>query len=221
MTDALRIYVGSDMRMGVAERALKRSAEANSSIPLEWHWMRADDHDQPAWRDWEIGRKHGRPYSRQGWATDFTCFRYMVPELAGFEGLALYLDVDMVVLGDLRELAECAFTHPWMSAGGRCDVVMFDCAKFDGVWPVLEEAKASGWQRRDYMRRAPLWGTLPDEWDCLDKLTPGRTKLLHFTNMRTQPWEPWPEAFGKGYGKNHRDPAAVECFWRWADDGVA
>jgi hypothetical protein len=39
------------------------------------------------------------------------------------------------------------------------------------------------------------------------------TKLLHFTNMFTQIWRPWPERFP--YDIEHPSPEACALFWHY------
>lgn len=106
--EVARVFVGTDQRMGPAERALERSIRAHSGIPAELNWMRAG---QGQFGGWHMRRRAERPYSGSGWPTEFTPFRFAVPELAGFKGRAIYLDADMV-LGDIRELWERLFDAP-------------------------------------------------------------------------------------------------------------
>lgn len=125
--EVARIYVGTDERMGKAERVLEHSLRRHASIEVEIHWMRAGD---PGFEGWEIGRKPGAPYSGGSWSTDFTCFRFAVPEVAGFQGRAIYLDADMLVLADVRELWDRRRRRPWTCPGGRSEVSVIDCAAF-------------------------------------------------------------------------------------------
>lgn len=204
------IYIGSDPRMGAAETALAYSIRKHASRPVQLTWMRAGD---PGWKvgtaaevaagtaDWDIGRAPGLPYTSTGWATDFTCFRWAVPELARKAGYAraIYLDVDMVVFADVAELIDfdlggLAFGR----AAGRSDVMVFDCLHpfwQSEAWPSVDDMQTTCRGMSMLLTLCPPSATLPAEWDELARYTPGKTKLRHFTNMRTQPWKPWPEAF--------------------------
>ena len=218
-TGVPQVYIGSDERMGKAECALECSLRRNSTVGVEVHWMRSGD---PGFDDWNIGRERGRPYSGGAWSTDFSCFRFAVPELAGFRGRAIYLDVDMLVLGDLRELWERACSKPWTCPSGRSEVSIIDCAAFRdrGWWPRLATMKASGDNLARYwdalLEHGGVDPTLPDEWNTLDSWTP-ETKLIHFSKMQSQPWKPWPEVLAY---QRHRDPKAERLFWDYYHAGV-
>jgi hypothetical protein len=171
------------------------------------------------WGGWEMGRPRGRilPGKGKGWATDFSCFRYAIPEVAGFRGRALYLDSDMLVLGDLRELAEVDMSHPWMITPGSSSVALIDCAWFADKdwWPRLTEMKQSGWNKSHYLgllERHGAFGALSRHWNCLDGegFHPERTKLVHFTALETQPWLPYPERIRY---RAHPRVELVESWW--------
>jgi hypothetical protein len=163
-----QIYVGSDERMGKAERALEHSLRRNASLDVEIHWMRSGD---IGFNDWSIGRKPGLPYSGGSWSTDFSCFQFAVFELARFDGRAIYLDVDMVVLGDIAEDWTWKSNKPWVCPEGRSEVSVIDCAAFrDLEWrPSLESMKKSGSTLAVYWSVLVSHGfvdaTLPVEWN--------------------------------------------------------
>jgi len=225
MAETMRIFVGTDQRMQKAERALLWSIYKHTSQPFRIVWMRAGDKGwtvgTPAgdlsW-DWNIGREAGKPYSRVGWATDFSCFRFAVPELAEFEGRALYVDADMLFLDDPAILWNTETSYPWTSVGHRTDVSLIQCAYFNRQdWPSLEKMRASGWGMRAYLgwmaERHRFKGCdLDAQWDCMDGLGyhPKHTKLIHYTNMRTQPWFPYPDVFD--YRVPHRDKRVCEIW---------
>lgn len=214
MDDPIRIFVGTDERMEKSDLVLEHTVRKHASQPVEITWMRAE---VPPDDGWKIGRKPRKPYSGQGWATDFTCFRWSVPERAGFEGRAIYLDTDMLLLGDIAELWRTKMTHPMMTPG-RPDVILFDCAAFKsmGFWPSIEQMKRSGSSTGEYRRLLAAHGKIgkvSKDWNCID----GRgfsehTKLVHYSNMRVQPWKPWPEAFK--YPLKHPDLKMDALFWK-------
>jgi len=61
----------------------------------------------------------------------------------------------------------------------------------------------------------PAVRTIPGEWNCCDGLRQG-AKLIHWTNMETQPWKPWPERFS--YTRAHRDPKAYDLFFKLEEE---
>ncbi len=213
----IRVFVGTDERMQKAEAVLEHSIRKHTPVPVDITWMRAGE---PGFDDWNMGRKPGKPYTA-GWATDFTNFRFAVPELAGFEGKAIYLDADMMVLRDLRHLlAKASLSDcPWVCPGLRTEVSVIDCSKFGWEnWPYLHEMRESGWSSTHYIKRLQdqhmIDGkTIGGEWNCCDGrgYKPGETGIYHFTDMHLQPWKPWPERFEY---PRHPHKAGVDLFWK-------
>jgi len=225
MSDIIRVYVGTDCRMSKAEKVLEHSIRKHSTLPVEFTWMRACKGD-PDWGEcWKRGREMYRPYS-EGWATDFTCFRWTIPELCGFEGKAIYLDADMYVRKDIKGLWESPLKAAYSCVGPRTDVALIDCAAFSKKnfpeWPSIEKMKKSGWKIGPYtalMQKHKKFnmGGLAHRWDCLDgRGYDDKTCLVHFTNMRTQPWKPWPKTpdFPEGFiYPPHKCKVICDEFW--------
>lgn len=125
-----------------------------------------------------------------------TCFsfcRTMVPEICGFEGRAIYMDADKIVFDDISEV----WNLPMKGAkvlrliGGQYSVLVCDNEGMEDyrIGKLLE----TGVQYRDilngrYYPRGMVRGVIPGEWNTLDKYLPGKTKLIHYTRMWTQPW---------------------------------
>ena len=215
--EPVRVFVGTDARQSRAELALEYSIRRNTTGPVEIVWM---DHARGGiWAGWNIGRERGRPTlgMGQGWATEFTCFRFAIPEAAGFRGRAIYLDSDMIVLGDLRELFEQTMAQPWLRTPSCGATMLIDCAFFRDKtwWPSIEQMKPSGWVWSDYTSLfggRGLGGTIPDKWNCHDGkgFVPGETAILHFTAETTQPWMPYPEHVEY---RSHPCDGLAEIWW--------
>lgn len=84
----MRIFIGTDPRQPVAWVVLANSIARHSSIPVEITPLVLKQ----------------LPITRRG-LTEFTFSRFLVPWLCRFQGRALFLDADMVVTGDIAELA--------------------------------------------------------------------------------------------------------------------
>lgn len=182
-----------------AEAVLEYSIRKHTTAEVEFVWMRSGD---PGWDDeWNRGRAQGHPYSGIGWATDFTCFRFAVPHLMDYRGRAIYLDADMLVLGDIRELFEMMTTKAATLVSHRWDVIVWDCEKAEPHLPPLRTLQENA-HITNLRRSVGLDAEFDRDpmWDVCDRVKPGM-KLLHFTNMRTQPWHPWPDRFN--YPKTH------------------
>jgi len=217
MTDPVRVYVGTDPNMKKAEMALEYSIRKHCSTDVEIVWM--DYARGGTWDGWNIGRERGHPYAKKGWATDFTCFRFAIPEACGFEGRAIYLDVDMILLKDIRELFDLPLERPLMATpAGGYDVILIDCAAFKDQlwWPTIDRMKVNTWRRKDYEllleQHEFVSKTVPEKWDCRDGrgYDPKETALVHYTDMNTQPWKPYPETFTY---PDHPRQDMVDLFW--------
>jgi len=135
----------------------------------------------------------------------FTPLRYAVPDEVGHQGLALVTDPDVFSVGDVGEL----FTRDLQGKAIWCrprpgydkitdplatSVMLLDCSKLPH-WRFKEDIQALWDHQIDYLdwinlKREELStiGLLEPEWNDFDNLTP-RTKLLHNTKRRTQPWK--------------------------------
>ena len=154
-----------------------------------------------------FGKYEGRDYLRDGvsrtWLNDdlqsFTPLRFMPPELMGYEGKAVVVDPDVFAVQDVGELLSmdmegkavwCVYRagHPASS------VMLMDCAKLRD-WKVSEnfdalfrrEREYKTWMNLGYQDQATI-GQLDPGWNDFDKLSE-RTKMIHNTKRRTQPWK--------------------------------
>jgi hypothetical protein len=135
----------------------------------------------------------------------FTPLRFYPPQAMGFEGVAVVTDPDVFALGDIGELfnrdlegkAIWAVARP--GHNNRRDyiatsVMLLDCSRLkhwqfdcylDGLFG--HEFDYFDWIDLNREDRSTI-GFLEREWNDFDRLTP-RTKLLHTTKRRTQPWK--------------------------------
>lgn len=162
----MRVFVGCDPRQPVAPAVLAHSIAARSSKPVS------------------ITRLHLNqlPITRVG-LTQFTYSRFLVPYLCNYEGTALFLDADMLVLGDIAELFELA--------DGSAVQVVKNPQRFE--WPSLMLFNNEKCQKLtpEYVQNdgklfslnwATEIGDLPPEWNhCVGYDPPKATKILHYT----------------------------------------
>ena len=109
---------------------------------------------------------HLYPDKEEG-CTGFTNVRYNIKK-------GIYLDVDMIVLGDIAEL--WAYHQPGKFVclqDGSTEVSVIDC-----------DHTCSNKREHHLL---PLEPIIPIEWNIKDEVIHGM-KLLHFTNLATQPW---------------------------------
>lgn len=133
--------------------------------------------------------------------TPFSFQRFLIPELCGYAGRAIYLDADMQVFGDIaqiwdRPLNGCDLLTVGDATSDRrpqFSVMLLDCAALR--WRVEDIVADLDAGRLDYeglmadMRVAQRIGPdLPASWNSLEHYDADQTGLLHYTDMNTQPW---------------------------------
>jgi hypothetical protein len=133
--------------------------------------------------------------------TPFSFQRFLIPELCGYRARAIYLDADMQVFADMSHLWEQEFNgHDLLTTAaahdgrkGQFSVMLLDCAalkwKLDDIVADLDSGKLDYSALMYDVRVARSIGRLlPAEWNSLERYEPGKTCLLHYTNMKRQPW---------------------------------
>ncbi len=194
--ESIRVYCGADRSQQLAFLVLADSIRRHTRRAIEIRSI--DNGDAPAVAD----PRHA-PY------TEFSFARFAIPELAGRRGRAIYLDSDMLVFADIGELWDTPMqgVQVAIEIGSRSDVaqtaharnrhaavMLLDCAALE--WDVAEIVGGLG-HRYDYNTLMTLDPVLPVDalreaiargWNDLDRFDPGATRLLHFTEIRTQPW---------------------------------
>lgn len=162
----IRVFIGTAPKWAAHEPILEYSIREHCSQPVEINFMRAGEHGlQPSG------------------CTGFTNFRFAVPELAGFQGHAIYLDIDMLVLADISELWEYRKPGRFVTPlSGGTEVSVIDCTM--RIYPPASEIHRH--KKWELERITPMLFAINALWNVEDELKPG-TKLLHFTDLR-QDW---------------------------------
>ncbi len=199
--DTAHIFVGSDRSQLLAVKVLEHSIRRSTTLNINLRSMH--DLDLPDPKD-----------PRQGKRTGFSFTRFAIPKLMGYTGRAIYLDADMLVLRDFRELwalpfDECKIiiqeagmptdastaTHGIIKKRQKqCSVMLLNC----GALHWNPEEIISGLDGR-YSYEDLLYNmcileeheinyAVPFEWNSLEVFEPGKTGLIHYTDMQTQPW---------------------------------
>lgn len=138
-------------------------------------------------------------FDRRGWTTGFTNFRFAIPAYQEGRGRAIYNDEDQIYLTDPGELFDLDLgdaAHLSIS-DTESSVMLIDCERMSKVW-TLEDAQHR-WKRallRKASKETGLRGDLDPGWNARDEeFQPGKSHLLHYTTLHTQPWRPFPERF--------------------------
>lgn len=198
----------------VYEYTLLKNTQSNLSIT----WMKLNNH-LDTWSGWNTKK----------WFTPFSGFRWAIPHACNFEGRAIYTDVDMINLRDIKELYEIDLQGKPFAArkglrwGHELCVMVIDCHKAkEYVWKLkkLKKSIDSHKFHRDLISGSDLVTAIDPKWNVLDGENYGIEEMyqLHFTNMSTQPWSP---DWYKGEFNNHPRKDLVKLFrdlYKEADD---
>lgn len=216
--EPLNVFIGTGLGMEAAERAIFHSIVENTTGEYTLHWMKAHG-EESMWNDWRGSPRPEQIGTPGLWVTPFSLFRYAVPALMKFKGTAVYLDVDMIVLADLRDLLRYGKPGKWCHASnkdGDC-VAVIDCSCVlgDSRWPTIQDMKTGKLSKHDMRAIASRYfdPCIPPEWNTCDRLS-SDAKLIHFTSIVTQPWRPY--AANIKY-QPHPDEAAVRVFRDYAN----
>lgn len=135
----------------------------------------------------------------------FSPLRFAPPTLMKWKGRAVVTDPDCFAVGDVAELfqrdmgGKAIMAVPRPGHNGQADyiatsVMLLDNAKLRH-WNFDKELEEMFAHRLDYVDWVELKredrstiGALEPEWNSFDKLN-ARTKILHTTKRRTQPWK--------------------------------
>src|SRR3546814_12816555 len=80
---------------------LEHSLRQHASLPVDINWMQLSSDPQSFWYS-DSGIPAG--WHTERWATPFSGFRWAVPAYCGYEGRAIYMDTDTLVLDDIAAL---------------------------------------------------------------------------------------------------------------------
>ena len=184
----------------VAQYALRRNSGYANRFDVRI--INTSDHPFLKTREGQLFLRGGakRPWLN-GDLQSFTPLRFMPPELMGYTGRAVVIDPDVFAVGDIWELlsrdmqgkAIVCRARPGVK-GMATSVMLLDCEKLTH-WRCEEQFNELFEFKRDYMDWITLQleprdtiGLCEDEWNDFDRLT-DKTKLLHNTKRKTQPWK--------------------------------
>jgi hypothetical protein len=186
----LRVFIGADPRQKVGPQVLAHSIAWKSSRPVSITYLILAQ----------------LPIKRRS-LTEFTFSRYMVPWLCNYEGIALFLDADMLVQGDIAELfaLKDSTAVQVMQKQKRFEwpsLMLFDNSQCRELTPEYIDSPQSAPQS---LKWAPTVGELPEDWNhCVGYMSPNPdAKLIHYTaglpcwpeTQKLEHAETWVQAF--------------------------
>ncbi len=189
--ETIRIFVGTEEKTKVPLDVLSHSIRRHCSMPVKITPMSGPS--------WQVPRG-----LHQG--TGFSLRRFMIPAACGFEGRAIYIDADQLVLGDMAELwgyaklmsssqsVACTYQvdkfspkNPWPNTS----VMVIDCESCgwipEELWNLLKNGYSyPNFMHLTFMKEMPM--KIPNYWNHLNVYEEATTRLIHYTKEPEQPW---------------------------------
>lgn len=197
--DGVRVFIGYDSSESRAYNVCVKSILRRASIPVEIYPIY-----QPYLRAlglyWRLRESTA--------ATEFSYSRFLTPCLAGYNGMALFIDTDFLFLANIAELfalydsqyaLQCVKHehHPTETEkmGGIIQtrnpkknwssLVLYNCSNpliREHLTPYNVNTQSGAWLHQFQFTPDELIGELPKEWNSLDDNPVENPKACHLTN---------------------------------------
>lgn len=184
--ETIKVFVGASESEWLPAQVLAHSIYSRTKRPCEVLSMNELTIPIPIPKD-----PSQRPVTR------FSFQRFLIPQALGYVGKGIYLDSDMIAVGDIGELWDNPF--PETARVQMCPCWSSACMLIDAKvgWSIeglvsLIDTRALTYNK--LMKVTPLGdcaASLPQAWNTMDRPGPmdvANAKILHYTNMDTQPW---------------------------------
>jgi hypothetical protein len=187
----IRVFVGAAPPQMLAVKVLEYSIRKHASMSVDVFPLCQAPLDFPLPKD---------PANRP--RTPFSFQRFVIPSLKHFHGRAIYVDSDMQVFRDMRELWTLPFNGADLLAArepgdtGRrpqFSVMLLDCERLR--WNLTEIVARLDSGELDYEKlmyrmavAERIDAAIDPTWNSLERFDDGKTALLHYTDMNRQPW---------------------------------
>lgn len=223
--DMVRVFVGYDRREAVAFSVLEHSIHRRASRPVTVAPIMLSQLDGLMWRE-------RNPLQ----STDFSFSRFLMPYLCGFEGWAVFMDCDMLVLDDIASLwdlrddryavmcvhhnhvpeEETKFLGQTQSRYEKknwSSVMLMNCARCTALTPeYVNTASGLELHRFHWLDGDHLIGEIPHRWNHLVDYDPSvpveEVSNLHYTS-------------GGPYFDDYRDCGYADAWFAERDDMLA
>lgn len=184
----VRIFIGAGPKQEIPALVLKYSILRHATCSVEVTPMIGWSHGIPI-------HPHNRP------RTPFSFQRFMIPERCDYQGHAIYMDSDMLVFGDVKELGAMQSPAPVIAMRrddvdkhrAKFSVIKMNCgARHMPIHTIIDHLDRDLLSYDDLVFDFRVAEAIEDgrdpNWNSLEEYIPGVTKLLHYTEMYNQPW---------------------------------
>ena len=201
----VRVFIGSGEASVLERKTLIHSLRKHTQRELDIYVFNGTHNsierndEPPVLADMSLNIKY-RNY------TEFSNYRWLIPSICNHQGRAIFLDSDMVCVSDIGELFDLDMKGCAMLAKAEAykgdkswgmSNILFDCSKchFD-LEQIFREVDQKMYTNTEFQQMAPAFlakhpyalGPLDPNWNSFDHFDE-HTKLIHYTNLRTQPWK--------------------------------
>lgn len=201
----VRVFIGSGEASLLERKTLIHTLRVHTGRPLEirvfngTHDALEEEGRPPRRLDLPLSIKYRN-------FTEFSNYRWLIPELCGHQGRAIFLDSDMLCLADIGELFDAdmaghdmlAKAEAYAGAGAwGMSAVLFDCGRCRfPLEEIFRGVDAGLYDGGEFHRMAPRFlahhpfrlAPLDPAWNSFD-VHDAHTRIIHYTNLRTQPWK--------------------------------
>lgn len=233
--DPVRIFVGSGDASLLERKTLIHSIRKHTRRRLEIWWYNGTaktiENETGEKRDCRLPTG----LTARAFATEFSLFRFLIPQLCDHRGKAIYLDSDMVVLADIGELYDTPLSGAHFAARPNAypgiaperwalSAMVMDCTicRFDlpAIFALITEGRFTYTEFAQMGRRVRRLlphaiQPLPEAWNAFD-VRGSTTRLIHYTDLDRQPWKYRYHPHGEVWFENFRE-ACREGFITEAD----
>lgn len=187
----IKIYVATQEEQMLAVKVLEYSILKHTDAPVEVFPLHSSNiqYTEPK----EIENRQRTPFSFQ---------RFLIPELNGYTGKAIYVDSDMQVFTDIKKLWNLPMgTHDVLTVIPTAkehrklqfSVMLLDCSKLSwSIQKIVDKLDNHELMYSDLMYEMKIANNIgveiPEIWNCLEWYKQGESALVHYTDMETQPW---------------------------------
>jgi lipopolysaccharide biosynthesis glycosyltransferase len=221
--NAVRVFIGSGEASALERKTLIYSLKKNSRRPLDIHVFNGTHNsierndEPPRLAPMSLRVKYQN-------FTEFSLYRWLIPQLCDFQGRAIFLDSDTICLGDIGELFDLPMNGSSMLCIKAYDtgewgpsVLLLDCGKcrFE-LEQIFNEIDAGKFTYSEFTRLSPAFlahypqqiGELGHEWNSFDKYD-DRTRIIHYTDLTRQPWRYSGHPYGELWYRYFREACAA------------
>ena len=203
----VRVFIGSGEASLLERKTLIHSLRKNSKSELDiyvfngTHNSIEKNDEQPTLAPMSLEVKYQN-------VTEFSLYRFLIPALCDYEGKAIFMDSDTICLDDIEDLFNAdmqdyhflakrsAYNEREANLWGL-SVMLIDCEKCKFDLDVYVKEIAEGlYSYSDFTNMSPKFlkyhpfkiGDIDPLWNVFDRYDEN-TKLIHYTNLYTQPWK--------------------------------